>query len=274
MNIKTILIGLVLIGVFSFVNAESTWSDGTGISFDTGSGALCTFSGSLSTWNENGLQLNSMGDCYRTNGIDSNGNTIHGCCPEGQYCDGTTANSLCKQSTVSASKCSDYKTQNQCNGVVLNENIKTNIEEIANIKKDGSLVKFCHSYYDGSSRGECVYLGNCYCEWDSTNRVCVSNYVRGNPCDIDNPNKKQCKILTNEVIDKCNQPEEIMSLGWTATIIELFGSGRSYAGNEDWCKGGSREFPCPERTDLPFFSLINMLMVIISIMIIYFIKKK
>lgn len=271
-NILTLMMGLIfLVLTIHMISSLRLSSGGAQTSFYTGSNVVCSINNGNPYWFENGNQNNATGDCYRSNGIDQNGFPTTGCCAAGYFCSGTGTGSLCQPHTVDASQCSQYKTADECNSGSITDSIKTSIETSAHLLNgNGNVINFCHNYYVDTIK--CVYYGGCGCYWDSTSNVCKSTYVSGNPCDPNNPNERSCQISTSNVVNKCSSSNPTISLTWDARIVDS--SGNTSVGNESWCMTGSRDFPCPTKSNLPFFGLFNFVLSGLIIGIVYFFLRR
>lgn len=230
-------------------------------------------------WSAGGISTDAMDDCYDENGIDSNGNSKTSCCPSGYTCNQQTGS--CEVSSIqppppAATSCADYSRE-QCGNYPLTEDIKNFIEERANkLDSDGNLIKFCHNDpYVNSEEGICLYLGNCMCKWNEAIGKCDEKFLNGNPCatDInDQDNLLTCETTTNQVQDKCNTQENIITLSWTGTLRNSIGS--VVVDSDNICRNGYKDFPCPVKSTLPFFGFFNLIISLGIIYVAYFVFRK
>jgi len=279
---KIILVGLVLVLIsivsIGFATAVPIWSDDTGTNFFTGGNVICSISSSGSSWVVGGVPTDGMNDCYNENGVDINGDTKTSCCPSGYTCNQQTGN--CEAGPIqppppTATSCADYS-QADCGIFPLTEEIKNSIEEQADIKVDGELIRFCDEDYLNDDPNICLYLAECACNW--INDVCKETYLVGDPCvdgfDPNNVNNvPRCEYTTNQVENKCNEPEKSILLSWNALFRYLNGTRALDSRNS--CQSGFKEFPCPVKSTLPFFGALGFMISILAIgMIYYLIARK
>ncbi|MEK6890521.1 MAG: hypothetical protein AABX03_00105, partial [Nanoarchaeota archaeon] len=231
-----------------------TWSGDTGTTFNTGAGVLCVANSSGSFWTQGSNVVNSSNSCYLSSGINSQGNSQTTCCSSGYSCN-ITSNTCMKVNNVNS--CDDYKTPAACANYDLNA-VKDSIEDSSGL----NVGNFCDQEYVNTNT--CKYYGGCGCKWK--NNGCVDNYVSDNPCDSSGGNQRTCEITKNEVINKCNDPENVYILSWERKL--LYNNG-STAPSQSWCSSGSKEFPCPQKKSLPFFGFFNLMLSASMILVIY-----
>lgn len=268
MKLETyILLGLIGLSLFisisPFISSERISSQPTGTIFNTGAGVLCVVNSSGSFWSQSGVTvINSSNNCYLTNGINSQGASQNTCCASGYACN-ITSNSCGK--IISVNSCDDYKTQSTCENYDLNL-VKDAIESSSGLNAGN----FCDQEY--VNLNSCKYYGGCGCKWK--NGGCVDSYVSDNPCDSSGGNQRTCEVTKNEVVDKCNAPENIYILSWER---KLFYANGTIAPQQSWCSSGNKEFPCPPKKSLPFFEMFNLILtagIIVGIYSIFFIRKR
>lgn len=280
-KLKLFLILYSIFLIFQIINAlPSSWSDETDTTFDTGSSPSCNIGENSATWTENEVTTNALTSCYRVNGINpTNGNSQTSCCPAGYSCDGQTPNSICKQSTSQTiTKCADYKGESECNlaiGDSLNQATKKSIEKSAWITifgGQGEQIAFCDNGYSDETNGKCISLGGCACSWNSNANngagVCAESYDYSTSCDP-TQNRVTCRTTQKPIENKCNSVENVIRLSWDSVRIDV-DTGDTLPGNDNNCKSGSRDFPCPVTSSLPFFGFFNLIASLLLIFGFYF----
>ncbi len=276
-----ILAILFVLANANLVLAERVSSEETTTDFIVGGNSpICIASSGTSSWSIGGISTDAMNDCYNENGVDSNGNEKTSCCPSGYTCNTNTdkceANAV-PQPTVTS--CADYS-MTDCGNFLLTEEIKNSIEEQADVNIDGELIRFCDEDYINDNPNVCLYLAECKCAW--INDACKETYLIGDPC-INEPGFQepiQCSTVTNQIENKCNEPGGALLMSWTGRLVypasgnPVPATDPRYANAITRCKTDSKEFPCPVKSTLPFFTALSFVISLGIVFVIYFVFRK
>ena len=287
--IKLTVMFAMILASLCFVFAEITYTDSATSStyFNQGGAPMCVISGELSSWTyANGTVINirEQGQCYKENGISATGIDYPNCCPLEYNCN--ISSGLCMHQALPLPlDCGNYTTNTTCIGVPADRIANTIYGMfIASLQEQGiddefipeiGSLSFCTSdIYKYENEDTCMLLGSCGCTWNGTK--CLNYYKAINCTDADNPDELVDEYLCektnpNELENKCNEDDKIYLLSWYAQLSK---NGVITSEQQEWCSSGSKEFPCPEVSAIPFFTAFNMLLCVIGIMFIYLILRK
>jgi len=259
---------LVIIGITLFTSlayAEVLWSDLSRVDFSTSSSSpQCIDGEEWKTWDPvigDFSYSPSENDCYRADGQPSSG-----CCEYGiATCN--RASNKCEGSAVDY--CSNYTTAEDCSNDDFSVGVAT-IEEQA-----GFGTGFCTSIIPERIDGENCdwFIGNCRCFWNSTESKCDAVYNKGGPVCYngtdDIPDVGMCIVSMVEKIDECETTGYITyrsrSQWWGALPTDP-----TEPGPETCISPPPISFRCG--TKLPFFTLQNLVISIITITGIYLLQ--
>lgn len=309
---------ILILGILPLVYSAPIWSKSQATSFTIGKYPVCVMSNQESFWKyldeTTGLvvQVSSRDNCRNDSGVSQEGNDMPNCCPTGDECryNDDSDKYICITDIIPTDiepvSCSNYTREGDCKDHQPNnlpEKIKNLIEDINRdnllnfIKnytvKNSDSLKFCHldgpltlKGQDKNGAEKCFNIMSCRCEWVATtgiNGKCVDAWSVNEKCagPIDYPeNKKDCQQSSKPTINTCDQADGKIVISWTAKVIDVStGMVISSDTQPDWCKDGSREYPCPPATGgsmLSFFGIFGFVASGILICVIYFflIRKK
>lgn len=278
-----LVIGIVLIGISSFVYADIIWSEEVGVDFEvTSSNPVCIRDTTTSVWRwwnsttQEVEETNSqtIGECFRENGWPS-----RGCCPEGDgQCDLTPTSSTYGSCAGSPPNwCSDYNAERYGTDAIAKNHCLAFDPDVAekNMKEITQIENICSGNYKKEvlQGGETcwVVVFDCRCVWDDTENICKPQASESDPICPSTPQITRagnCSFEETGKIDDCENSGYI-SYTWRA----LWENGASE--RPDWCKDATRRFRCAIK--LFFFTITTFIITIIVIIIIYLIwfrKKK
>ena len=176
--------------------------------------------------------------------------------------------------------CSDYEKEEYCN------------EDYCNAAQN-----FDQSCGESWTEGNCDYITECECKWDSSLGECYfenTTHVNcgGGPgsliegigtCKIEDTSSGDCSgndfveytWTASWIWDETNEfsESEIIASGWD--INDFYNDGTTYhydpLNQRDGCQGGSKTIPCPAAIQLPFFSASTLIGALVVLAVIYYI---
>lgn len=243
--ILSLIFGIFLVG---FVIGAIDWGEETSRDFKLTTGApICDPDGN--TWN--GGESSSLNNCNRA----SEGAEVN-CCPEGYYC----SNDNCVLIDREVNSCSDYKTQEQCEGYT----------KIVAYKGVENLYGLKCGTQEYNPISKCIEtIDNCKCVWRGDDEfeeggVCEGIYNISEYCGDDPDGRNNlgyCRWFTKQVDDKCD------TLGTRIYSVNATWIGRSTSSKEkEVCKSSIREELCGASIiKLPVFGFMNFILVCLGI---------
>jgi len=132
---------------------------------------------------------------------------------------------------------------------------------------------YTYSGEDPSGKPVCVDFIGCGCVWDNGVGGCVE---RPYFTECGGSTEYSCSI-SSELLDKCAS-DDVYELSWTADYLDVNGAPVSPQTIIDerlnTCLPGSKTYPCPSTTNIPFFTLTNLFISMFFIMGIYLLMGK
>ena len=264
---KKILNTIVILGIILSLNLVFAISSSTNVQFfNNFQNPYCYSTETTSSWIENSVVTDSLDNCKKQNGFPN-----MFCCP-------TTGPTYCREyndvwSCVEGPQhCSEILDRGNCSSGRFSHLARKDLETDPILSG-----KSCNSF--GNSYGaSCSEYTSCECEWDGgCNAISREEIYEGGifhegsvglqeSCNSDKaPNTGRCSF-SFKVIDHC-ETRGLLERTWTG---DWFGTGEL----PDYCKSGKDKLPCLDVIRLDFFSLRNILIAIIIIVIIYIKRKK
>jgi len=244
------------------------------------------------------IREDAINDCYKVEGITEYGIDLPSCCPENYVCvdeDGDETYACIFIDDVE--QCEHYDTLEKCGGynlldvedyfydsgipaLVGQTSISQNLEGVCDINNN-------NKYYEYTSEtGRCLWLVGCGCEWDESGNEgdgeCNPSY---NHVECQNPDPEiyECVVdMADEITNLCDQEDGFYEISWTTTLYELDELGvRGPAIPEDlipvhygFCIADSATFDCPPSSEIPFFTMFNLILSLGAIVVVYFVWKR
>jgi len=278
LKIIIVLISLIFIMPLIFADTMINWSGSYGNAqthFNSGGAPECVVDSGINYWKDAIDSFTpSDNDCLRTL---TNGENIT-CCPQQFTCNITSKK--CVENKIPILSCSDYKTPEKCGGFNIAD-VEGSIYNILianlNLTITSSELKFCHEgqsntfEYESTAEGCRVYWG-CDCVWNSTD--CLGVYYSNNCTDVDEPPTpipdEKCITSDKHTKNLCGSEEDVYRVSWTGNFF----INDAPQGKTEACKDGSKDFPCPSVSLIPFFTLMNFMISCLAIAGVYLFLKK
>ena len=203
---------------------------------------------------------------FSTNDNCLNDNSVNSkkCCPAPLECIDTGKTGIfgdiwdCKPKGVYF--CSDYKTENECNGftqwvadntIELQKNNKNYCGNKTSFERDGKL---------------CSSKTGCKCRWDNINKNCTAIDTKETVCKDPGTGDEEkeegsCSYALKKWEDKC-ESEGIVEAFWEAK--------RTGDYPEEECRDAKKTIQCEEVTKLGFFGIFNFVITGLIITLIYY----
>ena len=141
--------------------------------------------------------------------------------------------------------------------------------------RQAGIADYCGSTiseFDSALGNTCWRLvSNCRCKWDDTNDVCESKFsLSGSSCAGGGPDAGTCRFITVAEDDQCSTLGTI-TYSWEARWEYDLGNLINDPSNQPplGCQDKQKQFLCEDVPKLPFFTLANFIISIISIFFIY-----
>ena len=199
-------------------------------------------------------------------------------------CEDSENQAICPQDCViiiGEISCAQYTSESSCNGAILTQEINNTIEAMnpqfqSGFCGDPALTFTPDDEGASYSPETCGSYLSCKCKWfvDNANPdgVCdgITKFKINNPtsCTSNELTDYFCRTSGEGDIGSCIAGNEY-TLTWTA---------QAYDSDEnplpepvEWCQSGSKNFPCPSSSKIPFFTAINVIIALIFIGVIYYI---
>ena len=178
--------------------------------------------------------------------------------------------------------CGKYTTESACDSAVLTDEINNTIEAMNPQFPTG----FCGDpslTFEGDEEGEsysseaCGIYFSCDCKWfaDDTSPnggECdgITRIKENNPdnCSDNGLGDYFCRTTGSGTLESCIAGNEY-TLSWTAQAYDS--DGNILTTPVSWCLPGSKNFPCPSSSKIPFFTAVNIIIALIIIGVVYYI---
>ncbi len=145
------------------------------------------------------------------------------------------------------------------------------------------LNNFCDTrdediYVKELENGMCEDLVGCGCEWNEGEGVCqekviaTEEYICGGGGGGSGNGAFECKTTTN-LENQCGTAENNYLLSWTGKLF-LKDTNTEASKTVDWCGDGSKSYPCPSTSKLPFFGWFNFVIAGFMIAGIYYLLSR
>ena len=184
--------------------------------------------------------------------------------------------------------CARYTTESDCNSAILVDEINNTIEAMnpqfpSGFCGDPSLTFEPDTEGQSYSSEACGNFFSCGCQWfiddenpggicDGITEIKINN---GGGCSPDELTGYMCRTTGSGTIGSCTAGNEY-TLSWTAQAYDS--SNNPLTTPVEWCQSGSKNFPCPSSSKVPFFNVVSLIIALILIGVIYYIlvnnKKK
>jgi hypothetical protein len=192
--------------------------------------------------------INDSNNCFNWTGY-----SLNKTCLSNQYCE----NGQCLDIEINPpSVCSEINNSADC--------LSASNTLILNSFNDPSI---CGGPF-GNGTANCYQNRTCKCLWQNGN--CTNGYTASSWCGTNPPVPFGNCSWTTTKLDKCNQTENSFILSGTAIWRNITGNPIRDSGCVDY----SRSIPCISSAKLPFFSLFNIVVVLLGLVVVYSIFGK
>lgn len=237
----------------------------------------------LSYWREDETFKEAQNDCRRLDGVDPNGLPRSTCCPDGYSCN---SDDLCAP-IVEITGCQQYN-EDECNADSGHPGEAAEIlESLSDFMEDFPQGCFNNELFGNDN--QCRNFVDCRCAWDpdeGTDGLCKARYnetvehipsgdtwsVQDQASEINaacnDPGRERTGAcsFTFTYTGSCLDGDEFVTRSWTA---DYENSGASFSDPLGYCEPGSEIIACERVIRLPFFSLQNIIVTIILLVLIY-----
>jgi len=176
--------------------------------------------------------------------------------------------------------CAQYTTESSCNNGILTNEINNTIEAMnpqfqSGFCGDPSLTFEPDIEGQSYSSEACGDYFSCKCKWfvddQNPSGICdgITKIKRNNQndCGINELNDYFCRTSGSGVIGSCTAGNEY-TLTWTAQAYDS--NGNLITTPFEWCQSGTKNFPCPSSSKVPFFNTLNLIIALVFIGVVYY----
>ncbi|MBS3066246.1 hypothetical protein J4205_00325 [Candidatus Pacearchaeota archaeon] len=201
-----------------------------------------------------------------------------------EICSGSENSETCPADCITfigEISCAQYTSESSCNSAILTDEINNTIEAMnpqfqSGFCGDPSLTFTPDSSGQSYSEEACGSYLSCKCKWfvdkEHPDGICdgITKFKRNNPmsCGTDELTDFFCRTTGSGDIGSCIAGNEY-TLTWTAQAYDT--GDNPLTTPVEWCQSGSKNFPCPSSSKIPFFTALNVIIALIVIGIVYYI---